>query len=95
MWTPDAACPADSPIPYTLTAKAETLLGEARAPANPTTPLRNAHSCGIGTRPPQSRPGPSGQPAYITEISLPPTDSGIHRLHARMNEPEPEPEAEL
>ena len=29
--TADAAQPADSPIPYTLTAKAETLLGEADA----------------------------------------------------------------
>ncbi len=46
-------------------------------------------------RPPQARSGLSGQRTYITEISLPPADSGIHRLHARMTEPEPEPEAEL
>ena len=93
-WTADVACPADSPIPYTLTAKAENLLEEAGATANPTTPLRNTHSCGMGTRPPQARPGLSGPPAYITEISLPPRDSGIHRLHGHMLEPEPEPEPE-
>jgi len=92
--TADAAQPADSPIPYTLTAKAENLLEEAGATANPTTPLRNTHSCGMGTRPPQARPGLSGPPAYITEISLPPRDSGIHRLHGHMLEPEPEPEPE-
>jgi hypothetical protein len=50
----------------------------------------------MGTRPPQARPGPSGQPlTYVTEISVPPSDSGIHRLHVRMIEPEPEPEAGL
>jgi len=33
----------------------------------------------------------SGQPsAYVTEFSVPPSDSRIHRLHARMKEPEPE-----
>jgi hypothetical protein len=95
-WTADAACPADSPdspVPYTLTAKAETLLGET---GYPTTPLPNAHSCAICTQPPPARPGVPGEPpAYVTEISVPPSDSGIHRLHARMNEPEPEPEAGL
>ena len=93
-WTADAAYPAGSPITYALTPKAENLLEEAGATANPTTPLRNAHSCGMGTRPPQARPGLSGPPAYITEISLPPRDSGIHRLHGHMLEPEPEPEPE-
>jgi hypothetical protein len=95
-WRADAAYPAgspDSPVPYTLTAKAETLLG---GPASPTTPLRNKHACGLSTRPPHARSGlPGQQPAYITEISVPPSDSGIHRLHARMTEPEPEPEAGL
>jgi hypothetical protein len=92
-WTTDAAYPADSPVPYTLTAKAETLLADT---GSPTYLLRNTHPCGIGTRPPQARPGLSGQPrGYITEISLPPSDSGIHRLHSRMKEPEPEPEAGL
>ena len=92
-WTADAAYPADSPVPYTLTAKAETLLGEA---GSPTTPLRNAHACGMDTNPPQARPGLPGQPpACVTEISVPPSDSGIHRLHVRMTEPEPEPEAGL
>jgi len=95
-WTADAAYPADSPdspVPYTLTAKAETLLGEA---CSPTTPLRKPHSCGMRTHPPHARSGLSGQPpAYVTEISVPPSDSGIHRLHARMKEPEPEPEAGL
>jgi hypothetical protein len=94
-WTADAALPADPPIPYTLTPKAETLLEKAGAPANPTTLLPTAHSCGLGTRPLQARPGLSGPPAYITEISVPPRDSGIHRLHGHMLEPEPEPEAGL
>jgi hypothetical protein len=93
MWTADASYPADSPVPYTLTTKAETLLGEV---GSPTPPLRNTHPCGMGTRPPQARPGLSGQPCtYITEISVPPSDNGIQRLHARMKEPEPEPEAGL
>jgi hypothetical protein len=48
------------------------------------------------TRPPHTRSGLPGQPpAYITKLSLPPSDSGIHWLHAPMNEPEPEPKAEL
>jgi hypothetical protein len=92
-WTADAAYAADSPVPYTLTAKAETLLGEYGVL---TAPLPNTQACGMGTRPPQARAGLSGQPLpYITEISMPPSDSGIHRLHARMKEPEPEPEAGL
>jgi len=95
-WTADAVYPADSPdspVPYTLTAKAETLLGEARSP---TTPLRKGHACGMSTRPPQAESGLSGQPlTYVTEISLPPSDSGIHRLHVRMKESQPEPEAGL
>jgi hypothetical protein len=33
---------------------------------------------------PQAQPGPGSQPRYVTEISVPPADSGIHRLHARM-----------
>jgi hypothetical protein len=94
-WTADAAYPADSPIPYTLTPKAETLLEEAGAPANPTTPLPKTHSRGMGTRPLQARPRLSGPPAYTTEISVPPRDSGIHRLHGHMLEPDPEPEAGL
>jgi hypothetical protein len=32
---------------------------------------------------------------YVTEISVPSADSGICRLHVRMKEPGPEPEAEL
>jgi len=92
-WTVNAACPADAPVPYTLTAKAETLLGE---PANPTSPLPTGHACGMATQPPQARPGLPGQPLiYITEISVPPSDNGIQRLHSRMKEPEPEPEAGL
>ena len=92
-WTADPAYPADSPVPYTLTAKAETLLGPN---GSPTYLLRNAHTCGMGTRPPQARPGLSGQPlTYVTEISVPPSDSGIQRLHSHMKEPEPEPEAGL
>ena len=80
-WTADAAYPVhslDSPVPYTLTAKAETLLGEA---GSPTILLRKAHACGICTRPPQARSGLSGQPrTYITEISLPPTAEEISKL---------------
>ena len=92
-WTADAAHRADSPVPYTLTAKAETLLEET---GSPTTPLRKGHACGMNTRSPQAESGLSGQErTYVTEISLPPSDSGIHRLHARMTEPEPEPEAGL
>jgi hypothetical protein len=93
MWTADAACPADSPVPYTLTARAETLLGEA---GSPTSLLRNAQACDMAPRPPQARPGLSGQSrTYVTEISVPAFDSGIQRLHARMKDPEPEPEAGL
>ena len=92
-WTADAAYPADSPVPYTLTARAETLLGEV---GSPTPPLPNAQACGMAPRPPQARPGLSGQArTYVTEISMPPFDSGIQRLHARMKDPEPEPEAGL
>jgi hypothetical protein len=48
------------------------------------------------TRPPQARSGLSGQPGtYATKISVPPSDSGILPLHARMKESEPEPEAGL
>ena len=87
-WAADAACPVDSPVPYTLTAKAETLLGE---PGFPATPVRNAHSRDVSTQPLHARSGLSGQPsAYVTEFSVPPSDSRIHRLHARMKEPEPE-----
>ena len=87
-WTADAPYAADSPVSYTLTAKAETLLGE---PGFPATPLRNAHSRDVSTQPLHARSGLSGQPsAYVTEFSVPPSDSRIHRLHARMKEPEPE-----
>ena len=71
-WTADTACPADSPVLYAVTAKAETLLGEARAPANPTTPLRNAHSCGMSTPPPQSRPGSRMQGRTRGQVPAPP-----------------------
>ena len=92
-WTADAAWPANSPIPYTLTPKAETALGWYSCP---TPPLRNSQACGMQTRPPQAQPGPDGPPVtYVTEISMPPRDSGIHRLHIRMKEPGPEPEAGL
>ena len=92
-WTVNALYPADSPIPYTLTAKAETLLGQH---GYPTTPLRNGHACGMRTDLPHAPSGPSAQPrTYITEISLPPSDSGIQRLHSRMPEPGPDPEAGL
>jgi len=92
-WTADGTYPADSPVPYTPTAKAETLLAQA---GSPTAPLRKEHSCDMCTRPPQARPGLPGQPrTYMTQISLPPTDSGIHRLHARMKEPGPGPETGL
>jgi hypothetical protein len=92
-WTANAAYAADSPVPYTLTAKAETLLGET---GSPTPPLPTGHACGMATQPPQAGSGLPGQPlTYITEISVPPSDSGIQRLHSRMKEPEPEPEAGL
>jgi hypothetical protein len=95
-WTADAACPADSldsPVPYTLTAEAETLLGES---SSPTTPLPITHARGVRAPDPRPATGLSGQPpAYVTEISVPPSDSGIHRLHVRMKDPEPEPKAGL
>lgn len=92
-WTADAAYPADSPVPYTLTAKAETLLAPDGCP---TTPLQNGHDCGICTDSRQAQSGPSAQPrTYITEISFPPSDDGIQRLRSRMPEPGPEPEAGL
>ena len=88
-WTADATWPAESPVPYTLTPKAETALFQY---SSPTPPLRNTQACGMRTRPPQA--GPGGQPVtYVTEISMPARDSGIHRLHVRMKEPGPEPEA--
>jgi len=92
-WTVDAAYPADSPIRYTLTPQAETLLDEY---GSPTGLLRNGHACDMRAHHPQPGPGPSGQPrTYVTQISLPPSDTGIQRLHSRMNEPQPEPEAGL
>jgi hypothetical protein len=92
-WTADAAYPADSPVPYTLTAQAETLLDEA---GSPTPPSPNAQARGMAPRLPRARPGLSGQArTYVTEISVPPSDNGIQRLHARMKEPETEPEAGL
>jgi hypothetical protein len=95
-WTADAAYPADSPdspVPYTLTAEAETLLGEA---SSPTTPSPITHARDMRAPDLQPASGLSGQPgSYVTEISVPPSDSGIHRLHARMKDPEPEPEAGL
>lgn len=92
-WTVDAAYPAEIPIPYTLTAKAETLLGSDGCP---TTPLPNGHARGMRTDSRQAQSGPSAQPrTYITEISVPPSDDGIQRLHSRMLEPGPEPEAGL
>ena len=75
-WTADVACPADPPIPYTLTAKAETPLEEVGAPANPTTPLRNAHSYGMRTRPPQARPGPSACVPLPEPVAPPETTPG-------------------
>ena len=50
----DAAYPADSPVPYTLTSKAETVLGETGRPA---LPLRKGHPCGMRTLPPQAQAG--------------------------------------
>jgi hypothetical protein len=92
-WTADAVYPADSPVRYTLTPQAETLLNDG---SNPTGLLRNGHACGMRARDPQAGSGPSGQPrTYVTKISLPPSDSGIQRLHSRMKEPQPEPEAGL
>jgi hypothetical protein len=95
-WTADAAYAADSPdspVPYTLTAKAETLLEDA---SSPTTAAHEADAGGMTAHDPHAESGRSGQPrTYITKISLPPCDSGIHRLFVRMNQPEPEPEAGL
>lgn len=86
------AQPADSPVPYTLTPKAEALLEEA---ASPTAVSRQAHAGGMAAHDLQAQSGPGSQACtYVTEISVPPADSGIHRLHARMKEPGPEPQAE-
>ena len=77
----------------TLTPQAETLLDEY---GSPTDLLRNGHACGMRAHDPQPGPGPSAQPrTYGTQISLPPSDNGIQRLHSRMKEPQPEPEAGL
>jgi hypothetical protein len=93
VWTADATCAADSPVPYTLTAKAETLLEDAGCP---TTAAREADAGGMTAHDPHAGTGLFRQPRnYITKIALPPSDSGIHRLHVRMKEPEPEPEAGL
>ena len=91
--TGDAAYAADLPVPYTLTAKAETLLDDIGSSA---TAAREADAGGMTAHDPHAASGLFRQPGnYITEISLPPSDSGIHRLLVRMNEPEPEPEAGL
>jgi hypothetical protein len=91
--TAQAAYPADSPIPYALTPKAETLPGEV---SSPTPADREADAERMTAHDPQAGSGLPGQPrTYITKISLPPSDSGIHRLHVRMAEPGPEPEAGL
>jgi hypothetical protein len=85
MEAADAVDPAqstDSPVPYTLTPRAEALLEQA---ASPTTVSGVAHACGMAAHDPQAQPGPGSQSCtYVTEISVPPADSGIHRLHARM-----------
>ena len=92
-WTADAAYAADSPVPYTLTAKAETLLGDA---GSPTTAAREADAGGMTAHDPHAGSGLFRQPGnYITKICLPPSDNGIHRLHVSMKEPGPEPEAGL
>jgi hypothetical protein len=92
-WTADAAYAADSPVPYTLTAQAETLLDDA---SFPTTATREADAGGMTPHDPHAESGLFRQPRnYITKISLPPSDSGIHRLHVSLKEPEPEPEAGL
>jgi hypothetical protein len=95
-WTADAAYAADSPVPYSLTAKAETLLEDV---GSPTTATREADAGGMTPHDPHAESGLFRQArnyiTYITKISLPPSDSGIHRLHVSMKEPEPEPEAGL
>jgi len=84
---------ADSPVPYTLTPKAESLLGEA---ACPTTVCGVAHAGGMAAHDPHAESGLGSQTCtYVTEISVPSADSGIHRLHVRMKEPGPESQAEL
>ena len=80
-WTADAAHPADSPLPYTLTAKAETLLGEADAPTNPTTLLRKGPLLWYGN-PTSASPTRSPRPAahlYDRDL-LPPTAEEISKL---------------
>jgi hypothetical protein len=92
-WTTEAAYPADSSVPYTLTPKAEALLGEAGLP---TLADGEADAQSMTAHDPQAGSGLPGQPyTYITKISLTPSDSGIHRLHVRMKEPDPQPEAGL
>ena len=92
-WTADAAHAADLPVPYTLTAQAETLLEDA---GSPTTAAREADAGGMTAHDPHAESGLFRHPRnYVTEISLPPSDSSIHRLHVSMKEPEPEPEAGL
>jgi hypothetical protein len=92
----DSVYPAqstDSPVPYTLTPKAETLLEEA---ASPTAVCGEAHAGGMAVHDPHAESGLGSQArTYVTEISVPPVDSGIRRLHVRMKEPGPEPEVEL
>jgi hypothetical protein len=84
---------ADSPVPYTLTARAEALLEEG---GSPTTVSRLAHAGGMAAHDPQAESGLGSQACtYVTEISVPSADSGICRLHVRMKEPGPEPQAEL
>ena len=91
--TGDAAYAADLPVPYTLTAKAETLLDDIGSSA---TAAREADAGGMTAHDPHAGSGLFRQPGnYITKICLPPSDNGIHRLHVSMKEPGPEPEAGL
>ena len=92
-WTADAAHAADLPVPYTLTAQAETLLEDI---GSPTTAAREADAGDMTAHDPHAGSGLFRQPGnYITKICLPPSDNGIHRLHVSMKEPGPEPEAGL
>ena len=64
-WAADAACPVDSPVPYTLTAKAQTLLAEVGVP------VAYLRQPGPGSVRDQGSPGPKSDPGPHGSIGRP------------------------
>ena len=92
-WTADAAYPADSPVPYTLTAKAETLLGE---PGSPEDSLAERALSWYEHAPVT---GPAWPPRPAARLRYRDLRAAVRQRDPpavpRMKDPEPEPEAGL